>query len=278
MDNGNEIEKNVAAESGSHSSDLFSDRIGSSARVAKVKSSIQDFLEQESRNLPTEASGVKYDLAEEYAATKSNGMKNLFPVLLWMLAAFLFVGIMAVTIVSIVNRQNRKIEVEVESFDNLNLSNLLDLVSGTQSQINEESANKANLEAQREAVIEQAESARKSSLATLESMNLKDASERNGTLSFGTWPDVGEPNVPLIEQLKDLKNRGNKLILWTCRAGEPLENAVNWCRQHGLVFDAVNDNLPEIVSLYGNNSRKITCDYYIDDRACLPEDLKKMIA
>lgn len=178
MDNGNEIEKNVAADSGSHSSDLFSDRIGSSARVAKVKSSIQDFLEQESRNLPTEASGVKYDLAEEYAATKSNGMKNLFPVLLWMLAAFLFVGIMAVTIVSIVNRQNRKIEVEVESFDNLNLSNLLDLVSGTQSQINEESANKANLEAQRKAVIEQAESARKSSLATLESMNLKDASER----------------------------------------------------------------------------------------------------
>ena len=27
-----------------------------------------------------------------------------------------------------------------------------------------------------------------------------------------------------------------------------------------------NDNLPEIVELYGNNSRKITCDIYIDDR------------
>lgn len=40
-----------------------------------------------------------------------------------------------------------------------------------------------------------------------------------------------------------------------------------------LVFDAINDNLPEIVEKYGNNSRKITCDYYIDDRAVLPESL-----
>ena len=92
----------------------------------------------------------------------------------------------------------------------------------------------------------------------------------DGTLSFGTWPDVGEPNVPLIEQLKDLKNRGNKLILWTCRAGDALEKAVSWCREHQLEFDAINDNLPEIVEMYGNNSRKITCDYYIDDKALLP--------
>ncbi|MCR5602374.1 MAG: hypothetical protein K6G27_01570 [Lachnospiraceae bacterium] len=90
-------------------------------------------------------------------------------------------------------------------------------------------------------------------------------------VSFGTWPDVGEPNVPLIKQLKDLKNRGNKLILWTCRAGEALDLAVSWCRDQELEFDAINDNLPEIVELYGNNSRKITCDYYIDDRAMLPE-------
>ena len=25
-------------------------------------------------------------------------------------------------------------------------------------------------------------------------------------------------------------------------------------------FDAVNDNLPEIIEMYGTNSRKITCD------------------
>ena len=89
----------------------------------------------------------------------------------------------------------------------------------------------------------------------------------DGTLSFGTWPDVGEPNILLIERLKDLKNKGNKLILWTCRAGEPLDKAVEFCKENGLIFDAINDNLPETIEKYGSNSRKITCDVYIDDRA-----------
>ena len=93
----------------------------------------------------------------------------------------------------------------------------------------------------------------------------------DGTLCFSKWPELGEPNVPLIEYLRSWKGQGNKLILWTCRAGEALENAVEWCRDHQLEFDAINDNLPEIVEMYGNNSRKITCDYYIDDKAVSPE-------
>ena len=92
----------------------------------------------------------------------------------------------------------------------------------------------------------------------------------DGTLCYSNWPDTGEPNTTLIEYLKNWKAQGNKLILWTCRAGEALELAVSWCFEHHLEFDAINDNLPEIVEKYGNNSRKITCDYYIDDRACLP--------
>ena len=78
----------------------------------------------------------------------------------------------------------------------------------------------------------------------------------------------------MIEYLRAQRQSGNKLILWTCRAGEALDRAVSWCREHNLTFDAVNDNLPEIVALYGNNSRKITCDYYIDDKAVLPEALR----
>ena len=93
----------------------------------------------------------------------------------------------------------------------------------------------------------------------------------DGTLCYSSWPDVGEPNKPLIEFLRNWKLMGNKLILWTCRAGDALELALSWCRDHQLEFDAVNDNLPEIIEKYGNNSRKITCDYYIDDRAFLPE-------
>ena len=92
----------------------------------------------------------------------------------------------------------------------------------------------------------------------------------DGTLCYSKWPDCGQPNQPLITYLQEWRRNGNKLILWTCRAGEALSKAVEWCKEQNLEFDAVNDNLPEIIELYGNNSRKITCDHYIDDRALQP--------
>lgn len=93
----------------------------------------------------------------------------------------------------------------------------------------------------------------------------------DGTLCFSNWPDLGEPNTKLIKYLQTQQATGNKIILWTCRAGEALSSAVEWCQKHGLNFDAINDNLPEIIEQYGNNSRKISCDVYIDDRNMLPD-------
>ena len=99
----------------------------------------------------------------------------------------------------------------------------------------------------------------------------------DGTLCYSKWPDCGQPNQALITYLQEWRRNGNKLILWTCRAGEALTKAIDWCREQNLEFDAVNDNLPEIIELYGNNSRKITCDYYIDDRMLLPESDRRII-
>ena len=89
----------------------------------------------------------------------------------------------------------------------------------------------------------------------------------DGTLSMGQWPEVGPANTRLLRYLLDKQRHGDKLILWTCRAGEPLDKAVEFCKENGLIFDAINDNLPETIEKYGSNSRKITCDVYIDDRA-----------
>jgi hypothetical protein len=94
----------------------------------------------------------------------------------------------------------------------------------------------------------------------------------DSTLSFGEWPAVGPVNKELVDFLLRRQMMGDKVILWTCRAGKPLKDAVDFCREYGLVFDAVNDNLPEIVEKYGSNSRKITCDVYIDDRAVHVDD------
>ena len=100
----------------------------------------------------------------------------------------------------------------------------------------------------------------------------------DGTLCEENWPGIGEPKTQMIEYLKELKLQGDKLILWTCRVDEKLDEAVDWCLDQGLIFDAVNDNLPELVAKYGGNPRKVFADIYLDDRAadCMfLEDVKE---
>lgn len=88
----------------------------------------------------------------------------------------------------------------------------------------------------------------------------------DGTLCKNAYPNIGEPNETLIRYLLDEQKRGSKLILWTCRCGKYLDEAVSWCLKHGLKFDAVNDNIPEATKFFGSNSRKIFAHVYIDDR------------
>ena len=101
----------------------------------------------------------------------------------------------------------------------------------------------------------------------------------DGTLISGNkWPDVeGEPNKQLINILIRERQRGNKVILWTNRTDKPekeeypLKAAIDFCKAAGLEFDAVNENLPEIIAAYGSDSRKVSADKYIDDKALDPE-------
>lgn len=100
--------------------------------------------------------------------------------------------------------------------------------------------------------------------------NIIIAVDFDGTLSFGRWPECGEPNERLFAVLKEQKAAGAKIILHTCRNGKDLTAAVEYCRAYGLEFDTVNENLPDVVEYYGGDTRKINADYYIDDRALNP--------
>ncbi len=98
----------------------------------------------------------------------------------------------------------------------------------------------------------------------------------DGTVSLGQYPNTGPVNTRLVQFLKQRKQMGDKLILWTCREGTSLQNAIDFCRLNELEFDAINDNLPEIIEKYGANSRKISCDYYIDDKAVAIEKFERI--
>ena len=92
----------------------------------------------------------------------------------------------------------------------------------------------------------------------------------DGTLCRECYPEIGEPNYPLLTLVKEAKKAGAKLILWTCRQDTPerayVQEAVEWCRKFGLEFDAVNENLTEVKAKWGGDTRKVYCDYYLDDK------------
>lgn len=83
------------------------------------------------------------------------------------------------------------------------------------------------------------------------------------------FPSAGRPIMGVIEYILSEQMAGAKIILWTCRAGEALDKAVEMCKDVGIVFDAINENLPEVIECFGSDSRKIFAHEYIDDKAVL---------
>lgn len=88
----------------------------------------------------------------------------------------------------------------------------------------------------------------------------------DGYLCEDAYPQIGKPIWTTINFYKARKAEGHKLILNTCREGVKLWEAVVWCAHRGLRFDAHNENLPERIAQYGGDCRKISADYYGDDK------------
>lgn len=88
----------------------------------------------------------------------------------------------------------------------------------------------------------------------------------DGTLVTDKFPEIGEPNKELFNLCILARQFGTKVILWTCRNNSHLDVAVAYCKEQGLEFDAVNDNLEECKIAYGGNTRKVFADKYVDDK------------
>lgn len=83
----------------------------------------------------------------------------------------------------------------------------------------------------------------------------------------GTIEKDGKPNMPLISRLREEQRCGNTIILWTCRCGAKLNEAVGFMIRYGLRPNHINANAPEMIRKFGSDSRKIYADVYIDDKA-----------
>ena len=100
------------------------------------------------------------------------------------------------------------------------------------------------------------------------------ATDFDGTLCEHKFPVIGQPIAGVLEKLIEYKKNGDKIILWTCREGHYLRQAIAWCKDRGLEFDAVNENVTEEKNKdYG--IRKIFANIYLDDRNITIEEFIK---
>ena len=89
----------------------------------------------------------------------------------------------------------------------------------------------------------------------------------DGTIVEHRYPAIG-PELPFaIDTLRKLAEEGHRLILWTVREGQYLDEAVEFCRSRGLEFYAINRDYPEEVQEHNHHfTRKLKADLWIDDR------------
>lgn len=99
----------------------------------------------------------------------------------------------------------------------------------------------------------------------LPNKNLIIAIDFDGTIVEDAYPNIGKPMIFAFETMKKLQSEGHRLILWTYRTDKKLQEAVDFCKQQGLEFYAINKSYPE-EEFDGKISRKINATFFVDDR------------
>ena len=70
-------------------------------------------------------------------------------------------------------------------------------------------------------------------------MNFTDqliiAVDFDGTIVEDAYPKIGKPMLFAFETLIKLQEKGHRLILWTYRNGERLDEAVNFCEEMAFI-------------------------------------------
>ena len=88
----------------------------------------------------------------------------------------------------------------------------------------------------------------------------------DGTIVRNAYPATGQLQPDAARYINRLYDDGHYIIIWTCRAGERLLEAINCLLEAGVRFHRINDDEPCNLSKYGGAGRKLYADVYVDDR------------
>jgi len=88
----------------------------------------------------------------------------------------------------------------------------------------------------------------------------------DGTIVEDQYPEIGSPKIFAFETMQEMIKNRHQLILWTTREGEELQAAVDFCKERGIEFYAINKSFPEEKFDTATASRKIICDLFISGK------------
>ena len=91
----------------------------------------------------------------------------------------------------------------------------------------------------------------------------------DGTLVEDKFPKIGTIKDENWKAMLKARENGAKIILWTCRDGKNLRDAVDFCADYGFEFDAINENIKETQEMFSNDTRKVYANEYWDDKAIM---------
>lgn len=91
----------------------------------------------------------------------------------------------------------------------------------------------------------------------------------DGTIVTAEYPKLGRINQGVIKAMWEAKARGWEIIIWTCREGQYLTDAVELLNRAGIPYDYVNHHSKQALDFFDYESRKIYATLYHDDRNVL---------
>ena len=88
----------------------------------------------------------------------------------------------------------------------------------------------------------------------------------DNTIARSHYPTIIEPIDETVNFIKALQKHDNWCwILWTCREGKELNEALKWLELHCLYPDYVNNNATSLIARFNSNPRKVIGTCIIDD-------------
>ena len=153
--------------------------MGNDNKIKISKKEVRLFLQSDM--LPPENDTPEYyDLEAEYAKTRKE--KSHFTI--WALVLFsLGIALLVYGVTSYISFRNTSLTVGVDVFEDLNLKNLLDVVSRTESSMESAINQKVQLETDRDAELSQATIKRDSELLRLETSKISNLSKISFSVS-----------------------------------------------------------------------------------------------